>query len=98
MGSTQTTTFESYVGMSEAKYDDSLEEAIKDRAKKALLCQAVYEKEGLSVSKDDYSTYFDETSTGGYDAQVEQQGAGYVMQQIIEKKVLEYVKTLVTVE
>jgi trigger factor len=98
MGSTQTTTFENYVGMSEAKYDDSLEEAIKDRAKKALLCQAVYEKEGLSVSKDDYSTYFDETSTGGYDAQVEQQGTGYVMQQIIEKKVLEYVKTLVTVE
>ncbi|BCJ94194.1 hypothetical protein acsn021_17630 [Anaerocolumna cellulosilytica] len=98
MGSNQTTTFESYVGMSEAKYDDSLEEAIKDRAKKALLCQAIYEKEGLSVSKDDYSTYFDEASTGGYDAQVEQQGTGYVMQQLIEKKVMEYVKDIVTVK
>ncbi len=98
MGYNQTTTFEEYVGMSEAKYDANLEDAIKDRAKKTLLYQAIYEKEGLSASKDDYAAYFDEDSTGGYDAQVEQQGVGYVMQQIIDKKVLEYVKDLVTVK
>ena len=98
MGYNQTTTFEEYVGMSEAKYDAKLDDAIKDRAKKTLLYQAIYEKEGLSASKDDYAAYFDEDSTGGYDAQVEQQGVGYVMQQIIDKKVLDYVKDLVTVK
>lgn len=98
MGYTQTTTFEEYVGMSEAKYDANLEDSIKDRTKKTLLYQAIYEKEGLSASKDDYAAYFDEDSTGGYDAQVEQQGVGYVMQQIIDKKVLDYVKDLVTVK
>jgi len=98
MGYNQTTTFEEYVGMSEAKYDAKLDDVIKDRAKKTLLYQAIYEKEGLSASKDDYAAYFDEDSTGGYDAQVEQQGVGYVMQQIIDKKVLDYVKDLVTVK
>ncbi len=97
-GSDQTVTFEDYVGMSESKYDANLEEAIKDRAKKALLYQAIYQNDGLTVSKDDYSAYFDDTSTGGYDAQVEEEGVGYVMQQLIEKKVLDYVKDLVTVK
>ena len=55
MGYNQTTTFEEYVGMSEAKYDAKLDDAIKDRAKKTLLYQAIYEKEGLSASKDDYA-------------------------------------------
>lgn len=98
MGSDQKATFEQYVGMSESKYDDSLEESIKDRAKDALLYQAIYEKEGLKVSKDDYATYFDSASTGGYDAQVKEQGVGYVMQQMIDKKVLDYVKELVSVK
>jgi trigger factor len=98
MGYPSNATFEDYVGMSEAKYDASLGEMVQDRAKKALLFQAIYEKEGLSVTKDDYSTYFDETATGGYDAHVGQQGVGYIMQQMINKKALEYVKGLVTVE
>ncbi len=98
MGYDQTVTFEEYVGMSETVYDANLEEEIKDRAKKALLYQAIYENEGLTVSKDDYSAYFDEATTGGYDAQVEDEGVGYVMQQLIEKKVFDYVKELVTVK
>lgn len=98
MNYNQTVTFEDYVGMSEAKYDASLEDKVKDTAKKALLYQAIFETEGLTVSKDDYSTYFDADSTGGYDAQVEQQGVGYVMQQIMDKKVLDYVKNLATVK
>lgn len=98
MGYDQTTTFEEYVGMSEMKYDANLKEVVRDQAKKALLCQAIYEKEGLTVSKEDYSTYFDADSTGGYDAQIEQQGTGYVMQQMIEKKVLDYVKDLITIK
>lgn len=98
MGYNESATFEEYVGMSEDKYDANLGTEIQDRAKEALLYQAIYEKEGLSVTKDDYSTYFDEDSTGGYDAQVKEQGVGYVMQQMINKKVLDYVKELVTVK
>lgn len=98
MNYNQTVTFEDYVGMSEAKYDANLDETIKDRAKKALIYQAIFETEGLTASKEDYATYFDEASTGGYDAQVKQQGAGAVMQQIIAEKVLDYVKDLVTVK
>lgn len=98
MGSDQTTTFEEYVGMSESEYDNSLEEGVKDRIKKSMIYQAIYEKEGLSLSKDDYATYFDEETTGGYDAHVKTQGAGYIMQQMIEQKVIDYVKELVTVK
>lgn len=98
MGSDQKATFEQYVGMSESEYDTSLEEGIKDRAKEALVYQAISEKEGLSASKDDYAAYFDADSTGGYDAQVKEQGVGYVMQQVLDQKVLDYVKGLVTVK
>ncbi len=98
MNYNQTVTLEDYVGMSEAKYDAKLDETIKDRAKKALIYQAIFEKEGLTASKEDYAAYFDEDSTGGYDAQVKQQGVGAVMQQIIAEKVLEYVTDSVTVK
>ncbi|MFV0342970.1 MAG: trigger factor [Anaerocolumna sp.] len=98
MGYDQESTFEEYVGMSEAKYDASLEESIQDRAKDALLYQAISEKEGITVTKDEYDTYMDSDSTGGYDTQVSEQGIGYTMQQLLDKKVLEYVKGLVTVE
>ncbi len=98
MNYNQTVTLEDYVGMSEAKYDAKLDETIKDRAKKALIYQAIFETEGLTASKEDYAAYFDEDSTGGYDAQVKQQGVGAVMQQIIAEKVLEYVENLVTVK
>ena len=98
MNYNQTVTLEDYVGMSEAKYDAKLDETIKDRAKKALIYQAIFETEGLTASKEDYAAYFDEDSTGGYDAQVKQQGVGAVMQQIIANKVLEYVTDSVTVK
>ncbi len=98
MNYNQTVTLEDYVGMSEAKYDAKLDETIKDRAKKALIYQAIFETEGLTASKEDYAAYFDEDSTGGYDAQVKQQGVGAVMQQIIAEKVLEYLTDSVTVK
>lgn len=98
MNYNQTVTFEDYVGMSEAKYDAKLDETIKDRAKKALIYQAIFETEGLTASKEDYTTYFDDATTGGYDAQVKQQGVGAVMQQIITNKVLDFMKASVTVK
>lgn len=90
-------TFKQYVGMSEAKYDANLGEMVKDDATKALAYQAIYETEGLSASKDDYATYFDADTTS-FDTLAKQKGTGAVMQQIIQKKVLEYIKGLVKVQ
>lgn len=97
-GSIGPASFEEYIGMSEAKYDKQLAEDVKDQAKQALILQAIYESEGLSVSTDEYSTYFDEETQGTYDASVTQYGKGYIMQQLIGKKVVEYVKGLATVQ
>lgn len=91
-------SFEDYIGMSEAKYDASLVKDAKDQAKKALILQAIYEKDGLTVTKDDYNTYFDTDTSGDYDKQVEQYGKGYVMQEIMFKKVLDKVKDSITVK
>lgn len=99
-GSNQNITFEDYVQMSESKYDKTLKDTVKPTAKTALLYQAIYEleKDNITVSKDDYSTYFTDDTNGGYDAEVAEKGTGYVMQQILQNKVLDYVKGFVTVE
>ncbi len=97
-GSIGPATFEEYIGMSESKYDKQLAEDVKDQAKQALILQAIYETEGLSVSADEYNTYFDEETQGTFDASVTQYGKGYIMQQLIGKKVTEYVKGLATIQ
>jgi trigger factor len=91
-------TFKDYVGMSEAKYDKSLDKIVEDTAKKALIYQAIYETEGLTASKDDYATYFDVDTVGNYDTAVQKKGVGAVMQEIIAQKVLDYLKGVVTVK
>lgn len=90
-------TFEDYVQMSETDYDATLAEKAQTRAKSTFIYQAIYENENLSVSQEDYATYFNEATTGGYDAHVETQGTGYVMQQLIYYKVIDYVKEIITV-
>lgn len=98
-------SFESYVGMSEAKYDKSLVETVQARAKKSLIYQAICELEGISVTDEDYMVYnaditaTEEVSLEDSLAQdVENYGRGYVMQELIKDKVIDYIKDLVTVE
>lgn len=98
MGYDEYSSFEDYIGKSESEYDAGLEDDAQNIAKKALIYQAIYEKEGLTVSEDDFNTYLSDDSSDNYDTQVEKYGKGYVMQEIINKKVLEKVKENVTVK
>lgn len=88
-------SFEDYVGMSESEYDEGLTETAQEQAKKSLIFQAIFEEEGLTADKDEYGTYFTDAD---YDSLVEQYGKGYVMQQLIYEKVMEYLNGIITVE
>ena len=91
MGSVGPVSFEQFVGMSEAKYDKGLQEIAEEQAKKALIYQAIYEKEELKATEADY--------TGDdFDTRVEQTGKGYVMQQLVQNKVIERMKELITIQ
>ncbi|SCP99722.1 FKBP-type peptidyl-prolyl cis-trans isomerase [Anaerobium acetethylicum] len=98
MGYDAIASFEEYTGMSEKEYEASLVEAAQDQAKKALIFQAILEAEGLSVTADEYGTYFGDDASADYDTQVEQYGEGYVMQTIITEKVMDLVKGNATVK
>lgn len=93
-------SFTDFVGMSEAKYDKSLTVAVQDQAKKSLIYQAILEKEGLTVTSEDYIAYLEANggSAEAYESEVTQYGQGYVMQQAIHAKVNEFMKENITVE
>lgn len=91
MGSTLT-SFEQFIGMSEEKYDASLVEVAQEQAKKALIYQAIFELEKLpTVTEADYTG--DDFAT-----RVEQSGKGFVMQELVQNKVIERLKELITVK
>lgn len=93
-------TFEDYIGMSEAEYDKQLKSSAKDNAKANLIYQAILENEGVTVSLDDCKAYLlDNGSTEEeINAQLEQYGTGYLVQRMVQIKALEIVKGLVTVQ
>lgn len=91
MGYAGPATFEQYVDMSEAKYDASLDKTAQEIAKRTMIYQAIFEAEGLTITEEDYKT-------DDFDSRVEQYGKGFVMQQVIQSKVLEFVKEHITVE
>lgn len=97
-GSMGPVSFSEYIGMSEAKYDRTLSDAVKDQAKLSLALQAIYEIEGLTASADEYTTYFNEKTQGTYDSRITQFGKGYTMQQLIAQKVIEYLSTNAVIE
>ena len=91
-------SFEQYIGKSESQYDKGLGELVQDQAKEAMIYQAIYEAEGLSVSLDDYDKYLKDTVSIEYEDYVEEFGKGYTMQQLIGKKVLEYLKETAVIQ
>ncbi|MDF2609894.1 MAG: peptidylprolyl isomerase FKBP-type [Lachnospiraceae bacterium] len=97
MGYGSYSSFEEYVGMSESKYDAGLTEFVQEQAKKNLIYQAITETEGLTATADEFSTYLAD-SKEDYDAQVEKYGKGYVIQEILQAKVLKQLKESVTVK
>lgn len=93
-------SFEDYMGMSEAKYDKQLKSAAKDNAKATLIYQAILENEGVTVTLDECKAYLLENGTteDGFNSQLEQYGTGYLVQRMVQVKALEIVKELVTVQ
>lgn len=93
MGSKQPyASFEQYTGMSEQKYDAGLEQQVQEQAKKSLIYQTIYEKEGLKVTADEFDKYLGDKTTENYDSFVKVYGKGNVMQQLIREKVLAFLK------
>lgn len=93
-------SFENYVQMSEAKYDISLNDTAKPHVKEVLVYQAIAENENLQANEEDYKKSLEEAgyAIDNYDNIRSLYGIGYLMQQDLSKKVIEYVSTLVTVQ
>ncbi len=93
-------SFEDYMGMSEAKYDKQLKTTAKENTKATLIYQAILENEGVTVTLDECKAYLLENGTteDGFNTQLEQYGTGYLVQRMVQVKALEIVKGLVTVQ
>ena len=96
-GSAQYSTFENYLSqvysMTEAEYDESLDEKVADGLKTALFCQAVAEKEGITATLDEArERYLAEGNTEeSFNTQTTTYGNGYVVQQLLQEKVVEMI-------
>lgn len=99
-GYTMYETFDDYVGMTEAEYDESLDETCKEQMKGELVYQAILENEGLSVTEADYRAYLTEKdgSDDSLNSEVEQYGLGYAMKNMVKEKALEIALRGVTVQ
>ncbi|ABX40671.1 FKBP-type peptidyl-prolyl cis-trans isomerase [Lachnoclostridium phytofermentans] len=100
LGAPAYNSFEEYTGVSEAEYDKSLAEPAEKQVKAALIYQAILEKEGVTVTADDYIAYLESQgqTKEDFDNQVETYGKNFVLQEMVKIKALELVKGMVTVE
>lgn len=85
-------SFEEYVGMSEAEYDVSLDETCKEEEKEKLVYQAIVEKQNITISDDEFMNKLieDRGSEESANEQIEHYGKGYLMQQMLDDKALEF--------
>ncbi len=93
-------SFEDYVGMSEAEYDESLEETCKTKEAEDLTYQAILEAEGVRVTEADYKAYLTEKngSTDSFGSDVETYGLPYTMKKMVKEKAIEIALSHVTVQ
>ena len=83
--------YKDYMGMSEAEYDESLNETCKETEKENLIYQAIMEKEGIKLTVDDYKAKLeeDEGSEDSFDNEKETYGENYLVQTMYKDKALE---------
>lgn len=95
-------SFEEYTGQTEDEYNAELDEAGKEEVKNKLMIQAIAEEEGIDVSEDEFKDYIKEqygdSDEDTINEQVEKYGKGYLMQEILTKKVNDFVNDLATIE
>lgn len=80
-------------GMTELEFDDSLEEDVDESLAYILTCQAIADKEGITATADEVlQHYLSEGETeDDFNAMIESYGTGYVVQQYLQEKVVDYV-------
>lgn len=93
-------TFTSYVGMTEPKYDRSLNATGKAIVKQHLIFQAIAEKEGIKADEAAYLAYMLEQgeTEETFNTELSNYGKGYLMQTHIGLQVLDLVKQNVTIQ
>lgn len=88
-------SFESYTGMSEEEYDESLDERAKTEYKNNFLYQAICQTENATVNSEYYESVNGE---GSFETAVESHGEPYALQSVFKNRATEIVKTMVTVQ
>lgn len=94
MGSYPYSSFREYTGMSSSEFEDSLKEEARLRFALDLTYQYIFTDAGLSITDEDYDAKLAEVGDSGE----ETYGKGYLMQMILQDKVIEYLTDTVSVE
>lgn len=97
---TSLTSFEDYVGMSETKYDKSLDTSVLKTLAANLYYQAIAEAEGITVTIDDYKSYLLELgkTEDDFNSMVETYGEKYLIQNMLAEKAIDVIKENVVLE
>ena len=93
LGSPAYSSFEEFSGMSSKEFEAHLDEEAHIRAAADMTYQYIFADAGLSISEEDYETQ--KTSLG---TSADSYGKGYIMQMLMQDKVIEYLAETVTVQ
>lgn len=92
-------SFEEYSGMTDEEYEADVNTRSEETVKSDLVYQAILEKEGISMSDEDYSALEDMYGNEEYlNSALESYGRGYLMTNIVRNKAVEAVKGYATVK
>lgn len=94
MGYSMYEDFAAYVGMDEEAYAKASKQKAEEEAKNNLVYQAILEKEGVSVTLDDYKAYLGEGAEQSIDASY---GDAYNTQKYVKIKAIELTADKVTI-
>jgi len=97
-GQTMYSSFADYINMSENEYAKSLKTEAMDTAKMNMVYQAILEKNGVTVSGDDYKSYLEaKGDTSTYDTYVSKYGVPYTVEQYVKLKAIEILSDKATI-
>ncbi len=103
-GTIMYTDFNDYLSKSlaqtEEEFDASIEENISDAAKSYMICQALAEKLGITVSRDEAQSLYAENggTADDFESQITTYGTGYVLQAALDSKVVKAIAAMISVQ
>jgi trigger factor len=86
IGSAAFSSFEDYTGMTDKEFEAYLKESAQSRATLDLTYQYIFTDAGLSISDEDYENEIADMDSSS----VESYGKAYIMQQMMQEKVIAY--------